>query len=275
MSNTITIGRNPSSTIVIDSKYDTVSNDHAEIVQQDSELTYIDHSSNGTVINGQKIHNKRVGIYQGDQILLAGVYELDWSLINKFIVPTGRPTVTRNINGGYIDGQTVPIRHPHVGPNRPTDLMGNRIVKEEHHPSRFKTVDDRHNSSRKDTTSQVEEELSKWNWGAFFFGWLWGIFNKVYIALVQLVVVVFTIVLNVMGLKTIAPLFSLISLGLSIWLGMKGSRMAWENRNYRNLEHFREVRHNWNVAAAITAGVLLFLFVMSLLLFIDIIAQLF
>ena len=55
MSKSITIGRNPSSTICISEDYDIVSNDHAEIVQQGGELTFIDHSSNGTLINGQKI----------------------------------------------------------------------------------------------------------------------------------------------------------------------------------------------------------------------------
>jgi len=280
MSNTITIGRNPSSNIVVGSKYDTVSNDHAEIVQQGGELTFIDHSSNGTVINGQKIHNKSVGIYQGDQILLAGVYELDWVQIGRFVMPTGRPTVARNISGARTDGRTIKIEQAQGGHSRPTDLMA---IRQERHTTELndyrqpqeETVEHRRERSQKDTSSQVEEELGKWNWGAFFFGWLWGIFNKVYIALIQLVIIVFTFLLNVMGLKMIAPLFSLATLGLSIWLGVKGSRMAWENRAYHNLEHFREVRHNWNVAAAITAGVLLLLFVMSLLLFIDIITQLF
>ena len=55
MSRSITIGRNPQSTIRISEDYDIVSNDHAEIIQQGVELTFTDHSSNGTIINGQKI----------------------------------------------------------------------------------------------------------------------------------------------------------------------------------------------------------------------------
>ena len=76
------------------------------------------------------------------------------------------------------------------------------------------------------------------------------------------------------GLGIIAPFFSLANLGISIWLGVKGSRMAWDNGAYRNLEHFRSVRHNWNVAALIVFCVSIFFVIISLLLFIDVISRL-
>ena len=76
MNKPITIGRNPDSVIYVSEDYDIVSNDHAEITQQGVEIVYTDHSSNGTIINGQKIQWKSVNIYRGDKIVLAGVFEL-------------------------------------------------------------------------------------------------------------------------------------------------------------------------------------------------------
>ena len=37
-------------------------------------------------------------------------------------------------------------------------------------------------------TDGVPEEIKKWNWGAFFFNWLWGICNGVYWPLILIVV---------------------------------------------------------------------------------------
>ena len=278
MSRPITIGRNPNSLICVSEDYDIVSNDHAEITQQGVDLVYTDHSSNGTIINGQKIQGKSVNVYRGDKIVLAGVYELQWSEIDPLIVPVGRPTVARNIRGDIhspSDGQ-----QRFSDQSRPTEnyvrpqVVGTheQINKYDEPPTR----EYRHSSVYSDNRSssvQTERELGRWNWGAFFFGWIWGVFNKVYISLVQLIVFILSFVVILLGLGIIAPLFSLVNLGISIWLGVKGSQMAWDNGAYRNLEHFRSSRHNWNVAAAIVFGVSVFLVLISLLLFIDIISK--
>ena len=95
----ITIGRAPGSDIRIEERWDTVSNEHAEIESIDNGLLFYDHSSNGTSINGQKIHNTNVPIYPGDEILLAGVYRLDWEILERYFPTSRRPTVTKNIHG--------------------------------------------------------------------------------------------------------------------------------------------------------------------------------
>lgn len=279
----ITIGRNPQSTICISEEYDIVSNDHAEIIQQDGELIYIDHSSNGTIINGQKIQGKSVCIYPGDRIVLAGVCELPWSQISTYIVPVGRPTVARNIRGrGNFNAEkrnSAPLYTDQYPPNmssrnsRVTDFMSHQD-RNVMSPSAFDHVSQR--EERKATTSsiQIDREVDKWNWGAFFFGWLWGVFNKVYVSLIQLVTNILAFGLALIGLGIIAPFFSLASLGIAIWLGVKGSRMAWDNGAYRNLEHFRSIRHGWNIAAAITFGICIVFTIITLLLFIDIITRL-
>lgn len=287
MSRPITIGRNPDSTICVSEDFDIVSNDHGEISQQGIDLVYTDHSSNGTIINGQKIQGKSVNIYRGDKIVLAGVYELQWSLIEPLIVPVGRPTVARNIRGDInspSDGQP-----RFSGHSRPTDIYTRpQSPDSQEHATMYgapprkysqpSVSPDRQSSVYSDNRSpsiQVERELAKWNWGAFFFGWIWGVFNKVYVSLVQLVVSVLSFAIAIMGLGIISPILGLINMGISIWLGVKGSKMAWDNNAYRNLEHFRSSKHNWNVAAAIVFGVTILFIIISLLLFIDIITRYF
>lgn len=276
MSRAITIGRNPNSMIRISEDYDIVSNDHAEITQQGVEIVYTDHSSNGTIINGQKIQGKSVNIYRGDKIVLAGVYELQWSLIDPLIVPVGRPTVARNIRGDAhlpSDGQP-----RYSGHSRPTEVYSSSKSSNIQEPSYNPVPNSRLQSmyiENRSSTVQIERELGKWNWGAFYFGWIWGVFNKVYVSLVQLVISVLSFAVTILGLGIIAPIFGLINIGISIWLGVKGSQMAWDNGAYRNLEHFRTSRHNWNVAAAIVFGIFIFIIIISLLLFIDIISKLF
>lgn len=284
MSRTITIGRNPQSSIVIGEEYDIVSNDHADIVQEGNELMFVDHSSNGTIINGQKIQGKSVSIYPGDRILLAGICELNWGQINPFIVPMGRPTVARNIRGEiYASASDSENPRPRPGNSRITELYD--PTRREDYANSHATLYgpppiDRRTSTNnyqenRSLSSQTEQELGKWNWGAFFFGWIWGVFNKVYITLVQLVVGILGTVFALVGLGIVSPIFSIASLGLCIWFGVKGSRMAWDNGAYRNLEHFRSSRHNWNVAALVVFCISILFVIISLLLFIDIISKMF
>ena len=102
--NSITIGRDSRNDIRIDERWDTVSNEHADIELRGDRLIFTDHSSNGTIINGQKIHHDHVGIYPNDKILLAGVYELDWNVINRYFPNLHRPTVTSNRREIQADG---------------------------------------------------------------------------------------------------------------------------------------------------------------------------
>jgi len=79
--------------------------------------------------------------------------------------------------------------------------------------------------------SDVPAEIQRWNWGAFFFGWLWGICNGYYLALL-----------------TFLPFVGLI---MKILLGLNGSKWAWQNKKWESVEKFKQVQHNWAVAAGI------------------------
>lgn len=79
--------------------------------------------------------------------------------------------------------------------------------------------------------SIVPQEIQKWNWGAFFLNWIWGIGNSTYIALLMFVPFVNVIMLFV--------------------LGAKGSKWAWQKRTWRDIEHFQRTQKKWAISGVI------------------------
>ncbi|MEP9374074.1 cytochrome c oxidase assembly factor Coa1 family protein [Mesorhizobium sp. KR1-2] len=88
--------------------------------------------------------------------------------------------------------------------------------------------------------AEIPAELNRWNWGAFFLNWIWGIGNSTYIALLALI-----------------PLVNIV---MMIVLGARGSRWAWRNRYWRDAEHFRRTQRNWAIAGAIIWAAVIGLF---------------
>lgn len=77
---TYTIGRNPSSDIVLTANF--CSRDHAKItINKSGGVLLQDFSRNGTIVNGKSICNQTIEIKQGDEVFFAGVEQLDWSKI--------------------------------------------------------------------------------------------------------------------------------------------------------------------------------------------------
>jgi hypothetical protein len=79
--------------------------------------------------------------------------------------------------------------------------------------------------------AEIPAELDRWNWGAFFLNWIWGLGNSVFIALLMFVPFVNVIMIFV--------------------LGARGSRWAWRNRAWRDAEHFRKTQRSWAIAGLI------------------------
>lgn len=246
----ITIGRNPGSDVQIDERWDTVSNNHAEISSSNGRLTFTDHSSNGTVINNQKIHNTSVEINPGDVIKLANVFTLDWVVIRRFFPDSHRPTVVRNSR--YDDAQTsgrkAVNRYADSGSGssgRLTEDFRN-IRREEfpHYDSSYdssirRPVDDSYGRENKYSQSDIDKELEKWNWGAFFCSWLWAPFNGIYWPL---------FILLIAGIPYLGQVCSLC---LCVYLGLNGSKMAWRSNKFSNFEQFKRVQRNWAVGGII------------------------
>lgn len=91
--------------------------------------------------------------------------------------------------------------------------------------------------------SVVPAEIKRWNWGAFFLNWIWGIGNSTYIALLMFV-----------------PLVNIVMIFV---LGAKGSEWAWRNRVWRDIEHFKSTQRKWrNAGLALVLVVLPLLFIL-------------
>jgi hypothetical protein len=77
----------------------------------------------------------------------------------------------------------------------------------------------------------IPPEATGWNWGAFYFNWLWGIGNKCYLPLLCFV-----------------PFFGF------VWMfvcGFKGNEWAWKSGEFANIEQFQASRRTWNRAGFI------------------------
>lgn len=69
-------------------------------------------------------------------------------------------------------------------------------------------------------------DFKKWNWGAFTFTWMWGIFNKSY--------------------KTFLTFIPLFGFFYMFVCGSKGTQWAWENRQWDSEADFKRSVKVWN-----------------------------
>ena len=81
------------------------------------------------------------------------------------------------------------------------------------------------NTSGQGSVAVIPEGIRGWNWGAFFLGPIWGIGNRVWIALLGLIWVVFPV--------------------MAIVLGVKGSEWAWRSKRWDSIEHFKRTQSTW------------------------------
>lgn len=98
-----------------------------------------------------------------------------------------------------------------------------------------------------------------WNWGAFFFQWIWGLNHKAYITLITLALsTVSTVISTAMGpalgtasrspsgaIGGLSIILGLVHFGVSIWFGIKGNEWAWRGRRFNDVGHFRLVQRRW------------------------------
>jgi hypothetical protein len=85
------------------------------------------------------------------------------------------------------------------------------------------------NTSGQGKDAVIPEEIKGWNWGAFLMSWIWGIGNRVWIALLAF----------------------LLGIIMSIILGIKGNEWAWQNKTWNSVEHFKKTQRTWAVVGVI------------------------
>ena len=270
MIKSIEIGRDPQSDICVDGRFDTVSNKHATIDYDGESLIFIDHSSNGTVINGQRVKNMQVNIYQGDKILLAGSYLLDWNNINRFIPRMGRPTVTRNIHAGLpAQGRPTTDNRQKVQPSsRETNVISNPAGQSSQ-TTAYNKYSSVHSSIQEFNSQQeFDDALDNWNWGAFLLSWIWAAGHRYWMPLLWVIglnFIVNVIAAMFQSVEVGLVLSFMASMGISIYLGIKGSRIAYDKDCYKDLRDFRRKEHNWTVGSIIYWIVLVLLFILAII----------
>ena len=79
----------------------------------------------------------------------------------------------------------------------------------------------------------------RWNWGAFFCSWIWAVCHRTYWPLFILLCGLVPYVGQVCDLV------------LRVYLGMNGSRIAWNCGKYRDFDHFRRAQRVWTVVGLI------------------------
>lgn len=81
------------------------------------------------------------------------------------------------------------------------------------------------NTSGQGSNALIPPEIQKWNWGAFFLSWIWGIGNRVWLSLLCFI-----------------PFVGLI---MAFVLGFKGNEWAWQSKQWQSIEHFQSVQRKW------------------------------
>jgi len=198
----ITIGRNTNSNIVVDSTYNTVSSNHATIIEDNGRIIFKDHSSNGSYVNGRLVHQTQAEIQMCDTIFLSRSYQLDMNQVRRYL-GLGRETQCAPQQNDYTMQD---LRQQHVVIPQPQVQYQQQIVIPQPQVQYQQPI-------------QQEREkpkyLNKWNWGAFYFSWLWGVCNGVYWPLIVLI-------------PYVGQIAALI---ICFVLGANGSRYAWDKFN--------------------------------------------
>lgn len=100
------------------------------------------------------------------------------------------------------------------------------------------------NTSGHGDFSEIPSDIQKWNWGAFWLTWIWGIGNRSYIALLSLL-----------------PILNII---MPFYLGKYGNELAWRNKYWYTLEDFKLAQKKWSLAGWALTLVILILSISSL-----------
>lgn len=126
------------------------------------------------------------------------------------------------------------------------------------------------NNSGQGKGTDIPAEVKRFNWGAFFFSWIWGVCNKSYLTLIALAVAFLSFIITfgialyaglsyysnfVSFLLVVMVLINVISVlaafVLAIWFGVKGNNWAWQNKKWKSLEHFHFVQRIWAIIGAV------------------------
>ncbi|MBO7476830.1 MAG: FHA domain-containing protein [Salinivirgaceae bacterium] len=230
MKSRISIGRNPDNDIVVDSGFNTVSGHHATITRSGDNYVFEDHSTNGSYVNGQKVHNTTITLRHGDNIRLSNNFLLDWRQIDALIF-NGQSTERANYATQYqqhsnnYEPDMNAKRAGYVGANYNAGMENN-----------FKEPE----KGRRDEPKC----LNKFNWGAFMLPGIWGVINNHK----WLFIVSFALNSSLKsGDETIITICAIAQLFLMALAGLCGNKWAWEKAGDISATDFDKNQQNWNI----------------------------
>lgn len=87
-------------------------------------------------------------------------------------------------------------------------------------------------------------EVARWNWGAFLLTWAWALGHRLW-RLAALFLIVSAATAFLAPSTGIGAVANIVPVALSLYLGIKGSELAWKARPFRDVEHFRIVQRRW------------------------------
>jgi hypothetical protein len=90
------------------------------------------------------------------------------------------------------------------------------------------------NTSGQGLNAVVPAEVQGLNWGAFFWNWIWAIFNNA-------------------GIVWILVSFFFTPIG-AIYLLIKGNEVAWQNKQWASVEAFKSTQRKWAIAGLVLFG---------------------
>ncbi|MBQ8886255.1 MAG: hypothetical protein IJY61_00960 [Candidatus Gastranaerophilales bacterium] len=118
---------------------------------------------------------------------------------------------------------------------QPTDkVLKKRVPSEIQHKAfkqkrRRKRRPDIINNSGRGNQPIIKLVSDKFNWGAFFLSWVWGLnYGK-----------------NITLLMIPAFFIPPVALLLSIWFGVKGNTWAWQHTRYKGIQEFHKIQKRW------------------------------
>ncbi|WP_437658488.1 ribonuclease G [Sorangium sp. So ce1182] len=74
----------------------------------------------------------------------------------------------------------------------------------------------------------VPDYIRRWNWGAFWLTWIWGINHNVY--------------------RSFLVFVPFVGLGVPFWLGAKGNELAWRANKWESADRFLQKQRTWAIA---------------------------
>lgn len=135
------------------------------------------------------------------------------------------------------------------------------------------------NNSGQGKIALIPREGKRFNWGGFFFTWIWGLANNSYITLISLgLAVISFLVPFFVGIFTgisgdsasmgvgfvlifiLNLIFGIAGIVLRIWFGVKGNEWAWQNKRWQSIAHFNSVQKIWAIVGSVLVGVTILIY---------------